>query len=301
MKKIVSIHNKTKELTDTELPFNPKNIILSREDLRNFFDNNGLKGIEFNNINLYRNAFVHKSYCTMKNADFNTGNLKCPSDCIPLQDKSYEQLEFLGDAILGNISGYYLYERYPDQNEGFLSKIRTKIVNGKMLGYLSEKIGFPKFAIISKQVEDANGRTNYKIMEDIFEAFIGALFIDFQTVEDKVQISPKINLVPLSGAGYYIAEKWIINIIETYIDFSEIIIKKTNYKDMIVNHMQHNLQDTPKFFELNVSTKNNVKIFNYCIKDRNNSVIATATGYSKKEAENNVSKEALIYYGCSVD
>jgi len=170
-----------------------------------------------------------------------------------------------------------------------------------MLGYLSEKIGFPKFAIISKQVEDANGRTNYKIMEDIFEAFIGALFIDFQTVEDKVQISPKINLVPLSGAGYYIAEKWIINIIETYIDFSEIIIKKTNYKDMIVNHMQHNLQDTPKFFELNVSTKNNVKIFNYCIKDRNNSVIATATGYSKKEAENNVSKEALIYYGCSVD
>ena len=301
MKKIVSIHNKTKELTDTELPFNPKNIILSREDLRNFFDNNGLKGIEFNNINLYRNAFVHKSYCTMKNADFNTGNLKCPSDCIPLQDKSYEQLEFLGDAILGNISGYYLYERYPDQNEGFLSKIRTKIVNGKMLGYLSEKIGFPKFAIISKQVEDANGRTNYKIMEDIFEAFIGALFIDFQTVEDKVQISPKINLVPLSGAGYYIAEKWIINIIETYIDFSEIIIKKTNYKDMIVNHMQHNLQDTPKFFELNVSTKNNVKIFNYCIKDRNNSVIATATGYSKKEAENNVSKEALNYYGCSVD
>jgi len=278
MKKIVSIHNKTKELSDEELPFNSKNIVLANEDLRKFFDDNGLQDIEFNNINLYRNAFVHKSYCTMKNADFNTGNLKCPSDCIPLQDKSYEQLEFLGDAILGNISGYYLYERYPDQNEGFLSKIRTKIVNGKMLGYLSEKIGFPKFAIISKQVEDANGRTNYKIMEDIFEAFIGALFIDFQTVEDKVQISPKINLVPLSGAGYYIAEKWIINIIETYIDFSEIIIKKTNYKDMIVNHMQHNLQDTPKFFELNVSTKNNVKIFNYCIKDRNNSVIATATG-----------------------
>lgn len=301
MKKIISIHNKTKELSDIELPFNPKNIILNKEDLRKFFDDNGLKELQFNNINLYRNAFVHKSYCTMKNSDFSTGNTKCPSDCIPLQDKSYEQLEFLGDAILGHITGYYLYERYPDQNEGFLSKIRTKIVNGKMLGDLSEKIGFPKFAIISKQVEEANGRNNYKIMEDIFEAFIGALFIDFQTINDKVQISDTINFTPLSGTGYYIAEKWIISIIEKYIDFSELIIKKTNYKDMLVNHMQHNLQDTPKFFELNVITRNNVKIFNYCIKDRNNSVIATSNGFSKREAENNVSKEALKYYGCCID
>jgi len=301
MKKIVSIHNKTKELSDEELPFNSKNIVLANEDLRKFFDDNGLQDIEFNNINLYRNAFVHKSYCTMKNDDFNTGNLKCPSDCIPLQDKSYEQLEFLGDAILGNICGYYLYERYPDQNEGFLSKLRTKIVNGKMLGYLSDKIGFPKFAIISKQVEEANGRSNYKIMEDIFEAFIGAIFMDFQTSDYSVQISSKPNFKPISGAGHLIVEKWIINIIEKYIDFSELIIKKTNYKDMLVNYMQHNLQDTPRFFELNIATKNNVKVFNYCIKDRNNSIIATANGFSKREAENNVAKEALNYYGCLFD
>jgi ribonuclease-3 len=195
----------------------------------------------------------------------------------------------------------YLYERFPDQNEGFLSRIRTKIVNGKMLGYLSEKIGFPKFAIISKQVEEANGRTNYKIMEDIFEAFIAAIYIDFQTLDDKVLLPSKIKLEPITGAGYYVAEKWIIYIIEKYIDFSEIIIKKTNYKDILVNYMQHNLQDVPKFYELDITTKNNVKIFNYCIKDRNNSVIATAIGFSKREAENNVSKEALKYYGCSVD
>ena len=79
-----------------------------------------------------------------------------------------------------------------------------------MLGYLSEKIGFPKYAIISKQVEDANGRNNYKIMEDIFEAFIGALYLDFQN--DKKEM---------------IVEKWIIHIIEEYIDFSELIMQKT--------------------------------------------------------------------------
>jgi len=301
MKKIISIHNKTKELENDDLPFNPLNIILKEEDLRIFFDENGLKDIIYNNINLYRNAFIHKSYCTMKNADFTTGNIKCPTNCIPLQDMSYERLEFLGDSILGMVVANYLYERFPDQNEGFLSRIRTKIVNGKMLGYLSDKIGFPKFAIISKQVEEAGGRTNYKIMEDIFEAFIGALYIDFQTLEDKVILPSKIKLEPLTGSGYFIAEKWIIYIIEKYIDFSEIIVKKSNYKDMLVNYMQHNLQDTPKYFELNITTKNFVKVFNYCIKDRNNTIIAISTGFSKREAENNVSKEALKYYGHNVE
>lgn len=301
MKKIISIHNKTKELDDNELPFNPLNIILKDEDLKNFFNDNGLNEISYNNINLYRNVFIHKSYCTMKNSDFNSGNAKCPSNCIPLQDMSYERLEFLGDSILGMVVANYLYERFPDQSEGFLSKLRTKIVNGKMLGYLSDKIGFPKFAIISKQVEESNGRTNYKIMEDIFEAFIGALFIDFQTLDDKVILPSKINLEPITGSGYYIAEKWIISIIEKYIDFSEIIMQKNNYKDILVNYMQHNLQDTPKFFELNIITKNNNKIFNYCVKDRNNSIIATSTGLSKRETENNVAKEALKYYGYNVE
>jgi len=297
MKKIESIHNKTKELTDIELPYNNNNIILEENDLRNLFDNNGLKDIKFNNINLYRNAFIHKSYCTMKNADFSSGNIKCPNDCIPLQDMSYERLEYLGDSILNFIVANYLYIRFPDQSEGFLSKIRTRIVNGKMLGYLAEKIGFNKYAIISKQVEEANGRKNYKIMEDIFEAFIGAIYIDFQTNEDKVKLPDKIKLEPLTGSGYFIAEQWIIYIIENYIDFTELILQKSNYKDMLVNYMQQTFQYTPRFYELGIITKDSVKIFNYCIKDRNNTIIATSTGYSKKEAENNVSKEALIYYG----
>lgn len=297
MKKIDSIHNKTKIIQQEELPYNNINQLLKEDDLRTFFNNNGLNDINYNNINLYRTAFIHKSYCTMKNADFKTSNINCPKDCIPLQDMSYERLEFLGDAILNMIVANYLYFRFPDQNEGFLSKIRTRIVNGKMLGYLSNEIGFPKFAIISKQVEEANGRNNYKIMEDIFEAFIGALYTDFQTKDDKINLPNHIKLEPLTGAGYYIAERWIIYIIENYIDFSELIIQKTNYKDMLVSYMQHTLQDTPKFCELNIITKDSVKIFNYCVKNRMNDIIATSTGISKRDAENNVSREALIYYG----
>ena len=297
MKKIESIHNKTKELTDEELPFNPKNLLLKEEDLKEFFNNNGLNEVQYNNLNLYRNAFIHKSYCSMKNTDFVSSNSKCPLNCIPLQDVSYERLEFLGDAILNLIVANYLYMRFPEENEGFLSKIRTRIVNGKMLGSLAEKIGFNKFAIISKQVEDANGRSNYKIMEDIFEAFIGAIYIDFQTTNDNVILPKHLPVLALSGSGYHIAELWIISIIETHIDFSELILQKTNYKDMLVNYTQQTYQFTPKYYELNIITKDNTKIFNYCIKDRSGTSIATATGFSKKEAENNVSKEALKYYG----
>jgi ribonuclease-3 len=300
MKRIQGIHNKTKEVEIINQPYNNKNVLLQSRDLQDIFNNNGLNDIKFKNIDLYRVAFVHKSYCTMKNIDFDKSNINCPTDCLPLQDMSYERLEFLGDSLIGMIVANYLYSRFPDQNEGFLSKIRTKIVNGRMLGYLSDKIGFPKFAIISKQVEETGGRDNFKIMEDIFEAFIGALFLDFQTENDKVQLPNNINISPFTGVGYFIVESFIIYIIENYIDFCELIRIKNNYKDMLVSYMMHNLQDVPKFYEVKILMKDNMRIFTYCIKDRNNAIIATSTGSNKKEAENNTAKEALLYYNVDI-
>ena len=293
MNKINNLHNKTKCIEVDEMPYNNKNILISDEDLRNLFKNNGLENVKHHNINLYRNAFVHKSYCTMKNTDFTAGNTNCPDDCLPLQEISYERLEFLGDSLLGMVVAGYLYERFPDQNEGFMSKLRTKLVNGKMLGNLSNKIGFPKFAIISKQVEDVNGRNNYKIMEDIFEAFIGALYLDFQHESETLDLPIEV-ISP--GKGFFIVQRWIVYIIENYIDFADLIVSKTNYKDMLSTYMQHNLQDQPRFFEVNIVTKDNTKIFTYCIKDKNNTVIGTATGHSKKDAENNVALEGMKYY-----
>lgn len=119
-------------------------------------------------------------------------------------------------------------------------------------------------------------------MEDIFEAFIAALFHD-------------------SNSDYKLTYKWIIHIIENFIDFSDLIISKTNYKDMLIFHMQHHLQDTPKFLEIEVNIKDSIKNFKYCIKDKSNTVISTATGNSKKEAENNAALEALKHYGVNIN
>jgi len=299
MSRLLGLHNKTQVVSETELPYNPSNVLLSLDDLCVFFKAHGMDTVKPNNLNMYRNAFVHRSYCTMKNTDFDTGNERCPPDCLPLQEMSYERLEFLGDSILGMVVARYLYERFPDRPEGFLSGMRTKLVNGRMLGSLAERVGFPKFAILSKQIEDAQGRSNYKIMEDVFEAFIGALYMDFQTDEDTVSFSsPK--MMPLSGTGFYVAEAWIVAVLEKYIDFAELICARSNYKDMLVRHMQHAFQDAPRFFEVDVrmvDSKTHQKEFSYCVKDRSGAAIGTAKGASKKEAENLAARKALEYYG----
>ena len=64
--------------------------------------------------------------------------------------------------------------------------------------------------------------------------------------------------------------------------------------------MQHHLQDVPKFLEINITTKDNSKIFTYCIKDKSNTVIAISTGNSKKDAENNTALEALKHYNVDI-
>ncbi len=168
-----------------------------------------------------------------------------------------------------------------------------------MLGHLADLMGFPRFAIISKQIEEVSGRKNYKIMEDMFEAFIGAITMDFQGDDDAIMFPSHMkNIdVPFQGAGFYIAQQWIVSILEKYIDFSELIRSKTNYKDMLVRHMQHTFQDMPRFFEVSVETRHNSKVFTYCVKNRSGAVLGTAQGASKKDAENNAAKMALQYFG----
>lgn len=259
-------------------PYNNKNNLLTSEDLIILLSENGITH-KFHDLSLYRNAFVHKSYCTRKNENFVNGNINCPADCLALQECSNERLEFVGDAVLSLVVASYLMERYPDSDEGFLTKMRTRLVNGVMLGILSEKIGLDRYIIISKQIEDNSGRNNQKILEDCFEAFLGALFIDF------------------AENGYNVASEFIINIIENNIDFSELVTQNHNYKDMLLKYFQHSLNSVPKFCEVNVENKANAKSYTICIKNKEGLVIGTGVGSNKKLAENAAARNSLAYYG----
>ena len=180
-----------------------------------------------------------------------------------------ERLEFLGDSILSVVIAKYLYERYPSQNEGFLTKLRTKLVNGEALSYLSSELGFGEYIIMSRYIEDkCNGRKSTNILEDVFESFIGSLFLDFNETE----IDTHMNLY--SGIGFHICEKFIVNLIEEKVNFEDLISNNTNYKEQIFRYFQTNYQKHPQFKHISCTNEDNHKIFTVEILDHENKPIS---------------------------
>lgn len=257
------------------LPYNPGNTLLMPDQLRSLLSSNGVRA-PFKDISFYRMALVHKSYCTRKNENFVNGNVRCPPNCLALQECSNERLEFLGDSVLSLVVADYLYERFPDNEEGFLTKMRTKLVNGEMLASLSETVGLGKHVLISKQIDDNGGRENQKILEDTFEAFLGAIFLDL---------------------GFEHAQTFIITILESNIDFAELVVSNNNHKDTLIKYIQHNFNYLPKFQEVK---GNDTKQYTVCIKAKDGSIIGVGKGANKKMAEATAAKNALKYFGQAI-
>ena len=184
-------------------------------------------------------------------------------------------MEFLGDAILGSVVSSYLYERYYDihkQNEGFLTKLKIRIICGENLCKLSRNLKFQKHLILSKHIEEnCNGRENDNILEDVFEAFIGAIFLD---------------------SGYEKAKEFIIRVIEKYVDFTDILLTDTNYKDQISRYFQKVYEDGTRPTYKHIKEND---IF-YCELYAKDKLIIKGQGVSKKKSEQDVSQKALIYF-----
>ena len=135
-------------------------------------------------LSLFQKAMTHESYLKR---DFRIDKIvksikekniqPCPTPltAIPLQIYSYERLEFLGDSVLHHILADYLYDRYDDKDEGFLTKLRTKIENGDTLSNFARILGLHEYVLIARNIEQIGGRNNNDhIFEDTFEAFFGA-------------------------------------------------------------------------------------------------------------------------------
>ena len=253
-------------------PYNNNNFLIKETEVINIMKLFGIHDFKVNDIKLYQTAFIHKSYCPMKDYEEYTND----NNSLPLQKESYEKMEFLGDSILGHIVCKYIYQRYTliyNQNEGFLTKLKNRLVCGEMLAQLSKNISFDTFVVISKHIEDnCDGRNNKNILEDVFEAFIGALYLD----------KGDVNLI----------DTFLINIYETFVDFGEIILIDTNYKDQISRYFQNTFNIYPTY-EI-VKIDNNKYICNL-FKDKER--VSTGDGSTKKGAEQDSSKNALIKYG----
>ncbi|MGE9987957.1 ribonuclease III [Lactobacillus johnsonii] len=118
-------------------------------------------GIKFNNEKLLEDAFTHSSYAN-----------EHP------ERKDYEKLEFLGDAVLELAVSDYLYRHFPRLNEGELTRMRSNIVRTEGFSEFAIECGFPEEINLGKGEEKAGARKRKTLLEDVFEAFNGALFLD---------------------------------------------------------------------------------------------------------------------------
>ena len=151
------------------------------------------------NIELYKLAFTHKSM-SIKSSGYNISN---------------ERLEYLGDAVLSSVVAEFLFKKFPTRQEGFLTEMRSKIVSRSSLNKLSQKFGLDNLVHIAK----ANEHCRFKsVAGNAFEAFTGALFLDF---------------------GYKFAYKVIVKrIIKLHIDLDELENNETNYKSRLLEWAQ---------------------------------------------------------------
>ena len=247
------------------------------------------------NLELYQQAFIHRSYSKKKNMDLikELGIVDKPEGALDLMDCDSERLEFLGDSILGSIIAQYLYERYNNQDEGFLTKLKIKLVRAEALAYYSKELKLGEYIIMSRHMEDkCNGRNSTSILEDCFEAFIGALFLDFNETEIK-------GYDFYSGIGYQICEQFIINFIEEKVDFTELILQDHNYKDKLLKQFQIKYHQPPKYTTIDIEGSNTDKTFivGVMLPENDTVVFAKGIGSSKKKAEQDASKNTLIAMG----
>ena len=188
-------------------PFNFKNKEITESEVCDILKKYGVPD-KVHNLNLYKRAFVHKSYCkrpAVENEENGVIIEKRPNDCMTLKTKSNERLEFLGDGVLECITKYYLYRRFPKANEGFMTEKKIALVKNEHIGRLAYEMGLNKWYIISKNAEEKKTRTNLKKLGCLFEAFLGALFLDFNKIDIKDE-GKWFENVFVTGPGFQIAQ-----------------------------------------------------------------------------------------------
>lgn len=207
------------------------------------------------NLSIFKLAFSHRS----------TAN----------EDKAYglqnnERLEYLGDAILGSIVGDYLFKKYPNADEGFLTKMRSKIVKRKSLNKIGDKMGLDVML-----TEHNNMRLSRSMLGNAVEALVGAIYLE---------------------KGYGPTKRFVVRkILMNYVDIHELEHYDDNYKSQLLEWCQKNGQA--------VSYKLLAR-YKYEKRDRfkvavliDGKKLATADDFNKKSAEQTASEKALHSMG----
>jgi dsRNA-specific ribonuclease len=228
-------------------PYNPLNVKITLSEVQSILSKYGLPPV-VRNLEVYQRAFVHRSYTKRpqyENSEQNITIVERPPDCLPLSSKSNERLEFLGDGILECVTKLYLYKRFPKENEGFMTEKKIAIVKNEAIGKIALEMGLHKWLILSKHAEEKKIRTNLKKLGCLFESFIGALFLNFETHNPLAE-----DMSDDESPGFKMAKKFINRIFETHIDWVALIQNDDNYKNILQVKIQKEFKVTPHYLEI---------------------------------------------------
>lgn len=214
--------------------------------------------IKFKDKDLLNNVFIHRSYLN----EHKSSSLK-----------SNERLEFLGDSVLSLITSVYLFKNYPNLKEGDYTEIKSAIVKMDSLAEAAKKINLNNYLLLSKGEEKGAGRTNNNILADCFEALIAAIFLD-QNFE----------------AAYLFVVNFLL------FDKLNYLLKNNLYlsaKSKLQELIQGKYKMTPLYKVLEANGPEHKRVFKIGVYF-NNKKLGEGTAPSKKEAEEEAAKEALI-------
>ena len=190
--------------------YNPNNKLLTKDFVESLLKRVTGLDLKIKTMYPYQLAMVHKSVYKKNIAP------KDAQDQIVFY-QTYESLEFVGDAWFGAIVADYLYHRFPGQDEGFLTKLKTKIVRSEQMADYSRFLGLDEWIIITPRVEKIIGRDHKDTLEDVFEAFCAAIKQDL---------------------GIPILEIFTKNLIEATIDFNDMILNNDDFKTLLLQYYQ---------------------------------------------------------------
>jgi len=208
-----------------------------------------LVGTKIKNLDLYQKAFTHKS--ALKEYEQFT--------------ESFETLEFIGDSVLGFVITKFLFDRYESRQEGFLTKARTKLVRGETLAKIANTLNLNELVIMDEKGMRNKWNNNPKILEDVFEALIGAIYMDI---------------------GLIHAKEFILRIYQDtkFVDMNTIMVDD-NYKDHLMRHCQVNGWPLPEY-----RVVGHYEGLFYIDIFINNACMSRGIAKSKKQAEQNAAQ-----------
>lgn len=185
--------------------------------------------------------------------------------------QSNERLEFLGDAVLGVAVAEKLYAEFADRDEGFLTRLRAKLVNGPMLASYARKLGLGDLLLLSPNMANAEGRDNPTILADAFEAVLGALYLD---------------------QGFAAARRFVFGVIDEHLDLEEVAEQRSNFKSLLLEHVQARGQAQPVYRVVSAEGPSHDRRFTIEVLV-DDVPLGIGRARSKKQAEQQAAQEAL--------